>query len=298
LAQYPVKPVRLIVPTGAGAATDIVARIVAPPLSTALGRQLVIDNRAGVGGNIGAEIAANTPADGYTLMMGFVSQAVNMTLYSKPGYDLATDFAPVILVATGTFLVATHPTMPVKSVKELIAFAKARPGQLNVGLAGSALILSAHLFYNMAGVKMTDVLYRTTSPSLTALLSGEVSVGFLPTSAALPQVKAGRLRALAITKATRVAIAPQLPTIAESGLPGYEANSWYGLLVPARTPPEIVARLHAESAKVIAQPEVKALFAGSDLEPGGGTPEQFGALIKGDVEKWGKLVVASGLKPE
>jgi tripartite-type tricarboxylate transporter receptor subunit TctC len=194
--------------------------------------------------------------------------------------------------------VAVHPTVPVKSVKELIALAKARPGQVNVGLAGSGLILAAHLFYNMAGVKMTDVLYRSTPQSLTALLSGEVSVGFLPVSSALPQVKSGKLRALAVTKSQRIAVAPELPTVAEAGLPGYEATSWYGLMAPAKTPGEIVARLNAETNKALQLPEVRAQYASVDFEPGGGTVEQFGALVRADVEKWGKLVRAAGLKPD
>jgi tripartite-type tricarboxylate transporter receptor subunit TctC len=221
-----------------------------------------------------------------------------MTLYSKPGYDLVRDFAPVTLLATGSFLVAAHPAMPVKSVKELVAFAKARPGQVNVGLAGSGLILAAHLFYGMGGVKMTDVIYRSTPQSLTALLSGEVSVGFLPTSPVLPHIKSGKLRALAVTKAQRLSIAPDLPTVAEAGLPGYEASSFYGLLVPTKTPTEIISRLHAESVKVLGQPELKAQFGTTDLEPAGSTPEQFGALIRSEIEKWGKIVKAAGLRPE
>jgi tripartite-type tricarboxylate transporter receptor subunit TctC len=169
---------------------------------------------------------------------------------------------------------------------------------VNVGLAGSGLILAAHLFYDMTGIKTTNVTYRSTPQSLTALLSGEVSVGFLPTSPALPHIKSGKLRALAVTKARRVPIAPELPTIAEAGLPGYEASSWYGLLVPVKTPPEIISRLHAESQKVLAQPDLKAQFATTDFEPGGSTPEQFGALIRSDVEKWGKIVRAVGLRPD
>jgi tripartite-type tricarboxylate transporter receptor subunit TctC len=297
-AQYPSKTIRLITPVGAGAATDMVARFIGPPLSAALGRQIVIDNRPGVGGNIGAEIAANSPADGYTLMLGFVSQSINMTLYSKPGYDLVRDFAPVTLLATGSFLAATHPTMPVRSVKELIAFAKARPEQVNVGMSGSGVILAAHLFYSMSGIKTTNVTYRSTPQNLTAVLSGEVAMSFLPTSPALPHVKAGKLRALGISKTRRLSIAPELPTIAEAGLPGYEATSWYGLLVPVKTPTEIITRLHAESQKVLAQPDVKAQFATTDFEPEGSTPGQFGSLIRNDVEKWGKIVRAVGLRPD
>jgi tripartite-type tricarboxylate transporter receptor subunit TctC len=297
-AQYPAKTIRLIVPVGAGAATDMVARFVASPLSTALGRQVVIDNRPGVGGNIGAELAAHAPPDGYTVMMGFVSQSINMTLYAKPGYDLARDFAPVTLLAWGSFVAASHPTMPVKSVKELIAFAKARPGQVNVGLSGSGNILAAHLFYSMTGMKVTNVNYRSTPQSLTALLSGEVSLGFLPVSPALPHIRSGKLRALAVTRAQRLSIAPELPTVAESGLPGYEASSWYGLLVPAKTPTEIVSRLNAETLKVLGQADVKAQFATTEFEPSGSTPEQFGALIRNDIGKWGKIVRAIGLRPE
>jgi tripartite-type tricarboxylate transporter receptor subunit TctC len=297
-AQYPTRTIRMIVPVGAGAATDIVARFIGPPLSTGLGRQVVIDNRPGVGGNIGGEIAANSPADGYTIMMGFVSQSINMSLYAKPGYDLARDFAPVTLVAWGGFLVATHPSLPVKSVKELIAFAKARPGQLNVGYSGSGVILAAHLFFHMTGIKTTNVTYRSTPQNLTAVLSGEVPVSFLPISPALPHIKSGKLRALAVSRAQRVAVAPELPTMVEAGLPGYEASSWYGLLVPVKTPAEIVARLNAESQKVLAQPDLKAQFANTDLEVGGSTPEQFGALIRKDIEKWGKIVRTVGLKPD
>ena len=297
-AQYPTRTIRLITPVGAGAATDMVARFIGPPLSAALGRQIVIDNRPGVGGNIGGEIAANSPADGYTLMLGFVSQSINMTLYGKPGYDLVRDFAPITLLATGSFLAATHPTMPVKSVKELIAFAKARPEQVNVGMSGSGVILAAHLFYSMSGIKTTNVTYRSTPQNLTAVLSGEVAMSFLPTSPALPHIKAGKLRALGISKTRRLAIAPEILTIAEAGLPGYEATSWYGLLAPVNTPAEIIARLHAESQKVLAQPELKAQFATTDFEPEGSTPEQFGALIRNDVAKWGKIVRAVGLRPD
>ena len=297
-AQYPAKTIRLITPVGAGAATDMVARFIGPPLSAALGRQIVIDNRPGVGGNIGGEIAANSPPDGYTLMLGFVSQSINMSLYAKPGYDLVKDFAPVTLLATGSFVAAAHPTMPVKSVKELIAFAKARPGQVNVGYSGSGVILAAHLFFHMTGIKTTNITYRSTPQNLTAVLSGEVAMSFLPTSPALPHIRSGKLRGLGVSKTRRLAIAPELPTIAEAGLPGYEATSWYGLLAPAKTPAEILARLNAESQKVLAQPEVRAQFATTDFEPEGSTPEQFGALIRNDVEKWGKVVRAVGLKPD
>jgi tripartite-type tricarboxylate transporter receptor subunit TctC len=295
---YPDKPIRLLVPYPPGGITDVLTRSLAELMRKELGQPVIVENKPGANTAVAAQALATAPADGYTVMMAFQSQAVAMTLYSKPGYDLVRDFAPVTLLATGSFLVAAHPAMPVKSVKELIAFAKARPGQVNVGLAGSGLILAAHLFYGMAGVKMTDVIYRSTPQSLTALLSGEVSAGFLPASPALPHIKSGKLRTLAVTAAQRRSIAPDLPTVAEAGLPGYEASSFYGLLVPIKTPPEIVARLHAESVKVLGQPELKAQFGTTDLEPAGSTPDQFGALIRSEIEKWGKIVKAAGLRPE
>jgi tripartite-type tricarboxylate transporter receptor subunit TctC len=296
-AQYPSKPMRLIVPFGAGSANDIVARIVAPPLSDALGRPIVIENRAGAAGNIGAELAAAAAPDGHTLMVANIAHSVSATLYPKLGYDLVKDFAPVSLLAGGSFLLAVHPSVPVKSQKELVAFARARPGQLNFATSGAGIILAAQLFLNLTRTKMVTVQYKSTPEAITGLLSGEVSVGLPSTSAAMPHVRSGKLRGLGVTSSRRSHIAPEIPTVAEAGVPGYEASPWYGFVVPAGTPREIVARLHAESIKVLARPDVKQRFGTTDLELIGSTPEQFGAHIRSEIEKWGKIVKATGMRP-
>jgi len=297
-AQYPTRPIRLLVPYAAGSAVDVVGRIIGTPLSEALGRPVVIDNRPGAAGNIGAELVAHSPPDGYTVMMTNLSHAISVTLYSKLGYDLVKDLAPVSWLAAGSYLMTVNPSVPAKSVKELIALARARPGQLNVATTGAGIFLASQLFQGMTGVKMTNVTYRSTPFALTALVSGEVSVGFPSTSAAFPHVTSAKLRGLAVTSARRSPITPDVPTIAEAGVPGYEASAWYGLMVPARTPPEIISRLHAESVKALDRPDVKERFATTDFEPIGSTPEQFGAHIRSEIEKWGKIVKATGLRPD
>lgn len=297
-AQYPNKTIRLIVPFPAGSGNDSVARFVQPQLSQALGQQVVIDNRAGAAGNLGAEIAAKSPPDGYTLMMGNIAHAISMTLYRKPGYDLIKDFAPVTQLAGGSFLLAVHPSIPAKSAKDLIAFAKRRPGEINVATSGAAIRLAAKLFDSMAGTRMTEINYKGTPQAITALISGEASVGYPATSSALPQVKAGKLRALAVTGPSRSSIAKDIPTLAESGVPGFDVTSWYGLMVPAGTSREIIVRLHAAAVSALGQPEVKERFAPTDLDPVGSTPEQFGALVRSEVAKWAKVIKASGMKVE
>ena len=297
-AQYPTRTVRLIVPFPAGSGNDTVARFVQPQFAAALGQQVVIDNRAGAAGNLGAEVAAKSPADGYTLMMGNIAHSISMTLYGKLGYDLVRDFAPVTLLASGSFVLATHPSLPVKSAHELIAFAKKRPGELNVATSGAAIRLAAKLFDSETGTRMTEITYKGTPQAITALLSGEVSVGYPSTSAALPQVRAGKLRAIAVTSAQRSSIAPAIPTLAESGVPGYDVTSWYGLMVPAGTPRDIVSRLNGAATKALANSEVKERFSTTDLEPAGSTPEQFGEKVRSEVAKWGKVIRESGMKPE
>jgi len=297
-SQYPARPIRFIVPFAAGSANDIVGRIIGPPLSEALGRPVVIDNRPGAAGNIGAELAAHSPPDGYTVMMGNISHAISMTLYSKPGYDLVKDFAPVSLLASGSFLMVVHPSVPAKSVKELIALARARPGQLNVATSGAGVILASELFLGMAGVKMTNVTYRSTPQAITGLVSGEVSVGFPGTSAAVPHVRSAKLRGLGVTSLQRSPMTPDIPTVAEAGVPGYEASPWYGLMVPARTPMEIISRLHTESVKALNRPDVKERFGTTDFQLIGAGPEQFGTHIRSEIAKWGKIVKATGLRPD
>jgi len=293
-AQYPVKPVRLIVTFAAGSATDAVARFVQPQLAAALGHQVIIDNRPGAAGNVGAEVAAHAPADDYAVLMGNSAHAISMTLYARPGFDLIRDFAPVTLLASGSFTLATHPSLPAKSVRELVAFAKKRPGEINVATGGATIRLAAKMFESMTGIKMTEITYKSTPQAVTAVISGESSAGFPATSVVIPHVRAGKLRALAVTSARRSSMAPDIPTIAES-VPGYEVATWYGLMVPAGTSREIIAQLHAAAMSALGHPEVKKRFATTDLEPTGSTPEQFGAFVRGEIAKWAKVIRESGM---
>ena len=294
-AQYPAKPVRLIVPFAAGSGTDLVARFVQPQLSAALGQQAVIDKRPGAAGNSGAEIASKAPADGYTVMMGNSAHAVSMTLYTRLGFDLVRDFAPVAHLASGSFALAAHPSLPAKSVKELVAFAKKRPGEINVATTGATVRLAAKLFDSIAGIRMTEISYRSTPQGVIGVINGEASVGFPGTSAVILHARAGKLRALAVTSARRSSIAPDIPTVAESGIPGYEVGTWYGLMIPVSTSKEIIAQLHAAGMSALGHPEVKKRFATTDLEPTGSTPEQFGAFVRGEIAKWGKVIKESGM---
>jgi tripartite-type tricarboxylate transporter receptor subunit TctC len=297
-AQYPTRAIRWIVPFAAGSGTDTVARIVQPQLSSALGEQVVIENRAGAAGNLGAQVAAGAPADGYTLFMGISSHSISMTLYSKPGFDLVRDFVPVSFLATGSFTLAAHPSVPAKTVKELIAFARKRPGEMNVATAGATIRLAHKMFDNMAGTRMTEVTYKGTPQAITAIVSGETSVSFPATSAVIPHARTGRLRALAVTTPRRSAMAPDLPTVAESGLPGYDVTTWYGLMFPAGTSREIVGRMNAAGASALGNATVKERFATTDLEPRSSTPDEFGSYIRAEIAKWAKVIKASGIPPE
>ncbi len=297
-AQYPNKAIRLIVPFAAGSANDTVARLVGPALSDALGRPVVIDNRPGAGGIIGAEMVAKSPPDGYTVLMGNISHAISVTLYDKLAYDFVKDFAPVSMLAAGSFMLIVHPSVPVKSVQELIVLARARPGQLNIATSGAGIYLAAKLFESMAGVKMTYITYKSSPQVMTALIGGEGSVAFPGTTTALPHARSAKIRGLAVTSAQRSPVAPDVPTLAESALPGYEAVPWYGLLVPAGTPADVVSRLHAESVKALKRPDVVERFGATDMVLTATTPEQFATYIRSEVEKWGKQVKASSLRPE
>ena len=297
-AQYPTKTVRLIVPFAPGSGTDTVARFVQPQLAAALGQQLVIDNRPGAAGNLGAEIAARTPPDGYTVLMGNISHSISMTLYPKLGFDIARDFAPVTSLAHGSFTLAAHPSLPAKTVKELIAFAKKRPGEINVATGGAALRLAAKMLDRMAGIQTTEVNYKSTPQTVTAVISGETSLGFPATSAAAPHARAGKLRALAVTTPKRASMMPEVPTLSEAGVPGYDVTTWYGLLVPTGTPGEIIARLNGATVTAMAHPAVKERFATTDLDPNTSTPEQFGAYIRGEVTKWARVIKESGIRPD
>jgi len=296
---YPTKPIRLVVPFPAGGATDILAREVAKHLTDAWGQSVVVDNRPGAGGNIGSELVAKAAPDGYTLEMGTVgTHAINASLYSKMPYDHVKDFVPVILVAGVPNVLEVNPALPVNSVQELIAYAKANPGKLNFASSGSgtSIHLSGELFKVMAGVQMTHVPYKGSAPALQDLIGGQVQLMFDNLPPSLPQIKAGKLRALAVTSAARAPALPDTPTVAEAGLPGFEASSWFGVLAPAGTPPEIVNKLNAEIAKWLASPGAKEKLANVGANIAGGTPEDFARHIQAETAKWAKVVKESGAK--
>ena len=296
---YPVKPIRLVVPFPPGGATDILARAVAQKLTDAWGQSVIVDNRPGAGGNIGSELVAKAAPDGYTLELGTVgTHAINASLYSKMPYDHVRDFAPVILVAGVPNVLVVNPGLPVNSVQELIAYAKANPGKLNFASSGSgtSIHLAGELFKVMAGVQMTHVPYKGSSPALQDLLGGQVQLMFDNLPPSLPHIKAGKLRALGVTSATRAPALPDVPTIAESGLPGFEASSWFGVLAPAGTPPAIIAKLNAEIAKWLDTPEAKEKMLTLGANAAGGTPEDFAKHIAAETAKWAKVVKESGAK--
>ena len=296
-AAFPSKPITIIVPFSAGGTTDILARVVGLHMGTDLGQPVVVDNRAGAGGNIGGQAAARAPADGYTLFMGTVgTHAINQSLYKKMPFDPIKDFAPLSRVAMVPNLLVVNPGQPYKSVKELIAYGKANPGKINFGSSGngSSIHLSGELFKQMTGVDMQHVPYRGSAPAVSDLLGGQISVMFDNMPSAFQHVKGGKLRALAVTTAKRSPALPDVPTIAEAGVPGYEATSWFGLLAPAGTPAPIVAKLNAAILKALADPEVKKKLAEQGAESHGEKPEEFAAFIKSETAKWGKVVKESG----
>src|SRR5258706_598323 len=279
-AQYPAKPIRLIVPFAAGGGNDNVARLVGRRLADSLGQPVGIDNRPGAGGVLGAELAAKSAPDGYTLFLGGVgSHAINPNLHERLPYDPVRDFSPIVLLASAPLILVVHPSVPAGSIREFIALARSKPGQFNYASNGngSSSHLAAVMFDAMAGVAMVHVPYKGLSPALPDLLSGRVQLMFSSVVAILPHIKSGKLRGLALTGNRRLPSMPDLPTIAESGLPGYEASSWYGVLAPAGTPREIVARLNAELLKALAQPEGRTSLLAEGAEPIGGTPEEVPA---------------------
>ena len=296
---YPDKPIRVIVPVPAGGTPDVVARMVSPGLSALLGQQLVIDNRGGAGGLIGAELAAKAAPDGYTL---FFSSPGSLTIlphmHKKVEYDTLRDFAPVSLVASGPFLLITHPSVPVKTVKDLIALAKAQPGKLNYASAGSGAAnhLAMELFKSLAAVDITHVPYKGAPQAVTDLIGGSVNLMFNSIPPVIQHIRAGRLRLLAVSSAKRSPQLPDVPTVSEAGVPGYEFTTWFGLLAPARTPPAILARLNAELVKVVHAPEMKAQLEIQGYDPVGGTPQEFSAFIRAENAKYAKLVRLSGAK--
>jgi tripartite-type tricarboxylate transporter receptor subunit TctC len=294
---YPAKPITIVVPFSAGGTTDILARIVGQAMSAELGQSVVIDNRAGAGGNIGAAIAAKAPADGYTLFMGTVgTHAINEALYKKMPFNPAKDFAPLTRVANVPNLLVANPKQPFKTVPELIAYAKAHPGEVNFGSSGSgsSIHLSGELFKSMAKVDMVHVPYKGSAPAVTDLLGNQIAIMFDNMPSAIQHVRAGKLRPIAVTTAKRSPELPDVPTIAEAGVPGYEATSWFGMFAVAGTPKPVLDKLHAALAKVLNQADVKKKIAEQGGEVVVDTPEQFAAFIQAETAKWGKVVKASG----
>jgi tripartite-type tricarboxylate transporter receptor subunit TctC len=296
---YPGKPIRIVVPFPPGGTTDILARAVGQQLAQAWGQQVIVDNRPGAGGNIGSELVAKSAPDGYTLLMGTVgTHAINPSLYAKMPYDHVKDFTPVILVAGVPNVLVVHPSVPANTVAELIAYGKANPGKLNFASSGSgtSIHLAGELFKVQTGLQMTHVPYKGSAPAIQDLLGGQVQLMFDNLPSALPQIKAGKLRALGVTSATRAAALPDVPTIAESGLPGFEASSWFGLLAPAGTPRDVVARLDTEVARWLASPDAKEKLLAQGAIAGGGTSEDFARHIAAETAKWAKVVKESGAK--
>lgn len=299
--QFPNRAVRMLIPFTVGSAADVIARAMEPALRERLGQPVVMDNRPGAGGNIAAELTAKSPPDGYTIFMGTIgTQAINYSLYSKLNYHPLNSFSTIARAGDSPNVLVVHPSLPVKSVKELIALAKARPGELNYSTsgAGTSVHLSAELFNSMAGVKTVHVPFKGASEALTALISGQTQLQFASVSSAIPLIKSGRLRGLGVTSPARIASLPDVPTIAEAGLPGYAAVAWYGIVGPAGIPAPIVATLSKAALDVLAQPDViKRLNAsGVDVNPGG--PEEFRKLIEAEIPKWAAVVKASGAKAD
>lgn len=294
---YPAKPVRVIVDSGAGGSVDTLGRLLSQKLSASMGQQFVVENRAGSGGVIGTEIAAHSAPDGYTLLMAYGSHVINPTLYPKLPYDTVKDFAPITQVAVQPLLVVIHPSLPVKSMKDLIALAKAHPGQLNYGSAGagSGGHLATEILCSMAGIKMTHIPYKGSAPAMFDVVAGNTQLMILTLITSLPQVRAGKLRAIGITSAKRSPIVPDVPTVKET-VPGYEVEVSYFLLAPAGTPKAIIDKLHAESAHALKQKDVIERLERDGAEPVGNTPEQTARYIDDEIVKWGKAVKASGAK--
>lgn len=295
--DYPNRPVHVIIGLTAGSGVDVMARIVGQKLAESMGQPFIIENRPGAGSNIGTRYAVSAEPDGYTIFVATVANAINATLYKNLTFDVLRDFSPVILAARAPNLLVVNPSVPAKSVQELIAVAKARPGKLTVGSSGigTSPQMTAVLFRHRAGINVVDVPFKGGPEATSALLGGQIDYLFAITSTALPHVKAKRLRALGVTSRERTALLPDVPTVSEAGLPGFEAVTWFGFAVPKGTPPAIIDRLNKEIGKILAMPDVKAKLAVQGIDVAGGSPEQFGSYMRDEFAKWGSLVKESGL---
>ena len=296
-ADYPTRPVHVIVGLTAGSGVDLMARIVGQKLAESMGQPFIIENKPGAGSNIGTRYAAQQESDGYTIFVATVANAINATLYKNLPFDVLKDFTPVILAATASNILVVNPSVPAQSVQELIALAKAKPGKLTVGSSGvgTAPQMTAVLFRHRAGINVVDVPFKGGPEATSALLGGQIDYLFAITSTALPHVKAGRLRALGVTSRERTALLPDVPTLSESGLPGFEAVTWFGFAVPKGTPRTIIDRLNKEIGKVLAMPDVKQKLAVQGIDVAGGSPEQFDSYMRAEFAKWGGLVKETGM---
>ena len=299
-AQYPSKPIRLVVPFAPGGPVDTLARAMGPKLTEALGQTMIVDNRPGAGSVIGSDVVAKAPPDGYTLLVTSSSIAINPAIYPKMPFDATRDLAPISQLSTSALIAVVHPSVPVKSIRELIALAKARKGELVYASSGtgSAPHLAVELFTAMTGTKMVHVPHKGAAPATIDLLAGNVSLMFNNLISAVPNVQAGRLRALAVTGSARTAALPQLPTVAEAGVPGYEASTWYAMFAPPATPPQIVERLHRDVAATVKSPEIRKQLAVVGIDPVGGTPVELAKYLRSEMVKWGKVAKASGAKAD
>lgn len=297
--SYPVKPIRLIVPFSPGGGTDFIGRLLAQRLAGPLGQPVLVDNRPGAGGVIGADLAAKSPADGYTMVLGSPgSLTINPNIQPRMPYDTLRDFAPIALATISPFTLVVHPSLPVRSVKALVTLAKARPGQLNYGSAGNGSVahFSAEQFRALAGVDIVHIPYKGSTPAVTDLVAGQLQLMFENLPIILPHRKSGRLRALAVGTKARSAIVPDLPTMEEAGVPGYESSTSFGVLAPAGTPAAIVSRLNGEIVKILASADVKERLTAMGLAPAGGTPEAYAAHLKEELAKYARIVKAAGIK--
>lgn len=290
----------MVVPFPAGGGIDTVARVIAPKLAESLGQPVIIDNRVGASGTVGTEAVAKAAPDGYTLLATFASHAQNASLYPKLGYDTVKDFAPITLIATVPNILVINPSLPVKTVKELVALAKKHPDEIlyaSIG-NGTPAHLSAELFNSMAGIRMTHVPYKGAAASIVALISGETQLTFTTVLVAMPHIKSGRLRALGVASLKRSTVLPDVPTIDEAGVRGYESNAWYGLLAPARTPQPILDQLHRETVKTLQNNDVRDNLKGQGAEPVGNAPREFAVIIADEIEKWRRVVLATGARAD